>query len=897
VSLATQPSPSRPIQFFGGRASALFDALDTNHDGVLTREEFAALDSMNVAAGVPLPAFPAKPIPTYAPSATSPLTFTVPAPRTSSPPKVTYVRSRSTSPIPSLVFKAPAARVQRVSFRVPTSQGPAVQPSSDEATAQSNSGGPAMQPSSDDATVPSTSQGEAGQPSSQEVPAACTPASVPTKTKGGRLHVRLPPAKRDAGVVKELERTEEQQVDEQHKEPAEPDEASHGDLQHQSGRNSMMVQTDLPEKDDRAPGVDATTETIPGGVDAMTVTANSGVDATTETATSGVDATTETEPMDLGASVADLPELLKLLDEEDQVNTKLRRAVGLSSQVDVGTDPMAKDVGTDPMAADGLATKAAGKLRGSDEQLQVYHYQDPSAARKVTTPTSPDGASTTGTYHERGSMTNTELASTTGSVMGGVTPGSQSDAGQAFGGADASVIDMLQPPVPPPESGPMLPCSRLTRQLSPRSRRQRWAPLQSEPGLSRSPSLREQQDFCNRLAAPKKPPIFSKMESPDASNVTPAFSEDEADADKELRNEVSMRSFVMASELGSGEGTFSSPSSMLGYAPRRHSTEWLAHLAKPRQRRSSAPELSMPQPATSSSARLPSARAQRDFCKRLAMPKKPYEGTSDEERLPETAREASRERDPNEGVTLTRTKHRFMSPEDSANGSQQELLVPDPSLDAPSFEAAAAAALAAASTIHRESSRQPPTPSSPTSSALPTGPTSPTSSALPTGPTVNAAEAFARIDTNGDGLLSRAEIIKACRVDPEVCGLLGLPQWIRQEDGSRDIFETVFQGLDADSSRYIDLAEFMRVFEPGDASPELRSSTEFLAIGGPKSRGQRSPDFGGAGKVVPEDVPKPTHARENVRMRRTTSFDPLRKRRYPVHCCIKNKCLERGLHR
>ena len=73
--------------------------------------------------------------------------------------------------------------------------------------------------------------------------------------------------------------------------------------------------------------------------------------------------------------------------------------------------------------------------------------------------------------------------------------------------------------------------------------------------------------------------------------------------------------------------------------------------------------------------------------------------------------------------------------------------------------------------------------------------------------TSEIAEAFARIDTNGDGVLSRIEVIKACRADEGVRMLLRLPQVIRQEDGTRDVFERVFQRLDADDSKEITLVE------------------------------------------------------------------------------------------
>jgi hypothetical protein len=74
------------------------------------------------------------------------------------------------------------------------------------------------------------------------------------------------------------------------------------------------------------------------------------------------------------------------------------------------------------------------------------------------------------------------------------------------------------------------------------------------------------------------------------------------------------------------------------------------------------------------------------------------------------------------------------------------------------------------------------------------------------------SEAFRLIDVNGGGALTCADTINACRADSRVRLLLGLPETIRQEDGTLDAFERVFQRLDADDSKSIDLAEFQRVF-------------------------------------------------------------------------------------
>ena len=58
-----------------------------------------------------------------------------------------------------------------------------------------------------------------------------------------------------------------------------------------------------------------------------------------------------------------------------------------------------------------------------------------------------------------------------------------------------------------------------------------------------------------------------------------------------------------------------------------------------------------------------------------------------------------------------------------------------------------------------------------------------------------AADLFADIDANQDGLISQVELIKALRKDPELARALQLPQFIRQEDGTRDQFTHVFHNL------------------------------------------------------------------------------------------------------
>ena len=102
------------------------------------------------------------------------------------------------------------------------------------------------------------------------------------------------------------------------------------------------------------------------------------------------------------------------------------------------------------------------------------------------------------------------------------------------------------------------------------------------------------------------------------------------------------------------------------------------------------------------------------------------------------------------------------------------------------------------------------------------------------------AEAFAWIDRNGDGTISRIELIQACRRDERVRALLGLPQTIRQEDGTRDAFERAFQHLDADDSKGVTLDEFLEL------------APHFIAEGAPADDSQVS-----ASSTVPMAMPPP----------------------------------------
>ena len=92
--------------------------------------------------------------------------------------------------------------------------------------------------------------------------------------------------------------------------------------------------------------------------------------------------------------------------------------------------------------------------------------------------------------------------------------------------------------------------------------------------------------------------------------------------------------------------------------------------------------------------------------------------------------------------------------------------------------------------------------------------------------------AFKLIDKNGDGVLSRIEVVKALRDSAQVRKLLALPEKIRQEDGTRDLFERVYQSIDTDDSKSITLAEFEAYFSPAlrPAASTWSDGTVFVSI-------------------------------------------------------------------
>merc|ERR1719506_3163322 len=68
---------------------------------------------------------------------------------------------------------------------------------------------------------------------------------------------------------------------------------------------------------------------------------------------------------------------------------------------------------------------------------------------------------------------------------------------------------------------------------------------------------------------------------------------------------------------------------------------------------------------------------------------------------------------------------------------------------------------------------------------------------------------FDKLDANGNGQVSRGEFIKGIRNGTGVHAVFGLSTTVRQEDGTRDAFERVFQELDHNGDKTLTRQEFL----------------------------------------------------------------------------------------
>ena len=85
---------------------------------------------------------------------------------------------------------------------------------------------------------------------------------------------------------------------------------------------------------------------------------------------------------------------------------------------------------------------------------------------------------------------------------------------------------------------------------------------------------------------------------------------------------------------------------------------------------------------------------------------------------------------------------------------------------------------------------------------------------------------------NGDGSVTRAELLLALRRDPNLAERLQLPARARQEGQTRAMFERVFAEIDTDGSGSLALGELFAFFERHKAAAATEQAS---GVSGPMS--------------------------------------------------------------
>eukprot|EP00930_Biecheleria_cincta_P057929 TRINITY_DN4378_c1_g1_i1.p1 TRINITY_DN4378_c1_g1~~TRINITY_DN4378_c1_g1_i1.p1 ORF type:complete len:1156 (-),score=189.48 TRINITY_DN4378_c1_g1_i1:63-3530(-) len=909
------PQQLRPICF--GGLSLLFDVLDVNSDGFLTREEFAAIDKVKVAA-VP-----------GALSWNHPVSQVLPGTAAFASPPGSLTQTRCNSPCGSYTHQhVPHGARASAPAKPPNWTALRCCPNlrqQNRQQAQHHCDKCEEQEEGDKSGDDETRDGHYAAVASEQAPNA---AQVPLPDSLPERPMLKVPSQTADGATADVSATAEQQQQQQQEQQQEEQQQKQQQQQQQTAADGALPdKLGSPAKTAVGEG-DANLEHVQIFADSIAGMGASDLRLARHSNAVPAAATTTSEPMlpQAAGAVAGLPaDLAHGADAEEVV------VVETIEQIPLTTSPL----------------------------------------QAVTTPTSRfTASSSTLLCPESQSGSNTNLASTCGSVPGGgCRMDSQSSLrGQQAGQGPIQVRSSLPTSAPPTSPGRgASPSRRRLDQLakpkhlrSPRQTSARvpttskvdasdnreeapilqqtaWqrhlrSPTQSSPRLlaftkanaPKAPDDRDAAAKLERLARPKQPNTARRAQlGPPAAP--------KADAIQAQRNSES------------AVPTFTDLSSVQ-YSPESELSQSSRFLAEPdacadvplRPGRVSVPEQHMPQGRGS---RL--APSQKDFCARLAIPRRKAQ-TARKTDLESAALEESRalekvsatlepdgpwsarqlramgagaeemplaplQHQPATGrgcTMLTRTKPRYMAPprrsllgQEETNPSQAvssvaSLVERSPvGSDLAEFEAAAAAlehAAVHAARTHRVQ-LQP----------------------------IDVARAFASMDVDGTHLLPRAETVKRCRADAEVRKLL-LPTASQGLGADATFCKRALQRLAARSSPELSLEEFVQAFCPqlSDAESPLSSQSMFVSL---EVDAEGAPEAGAAGASAARrrrlSSSSAAAASEtgfgscsdrssSSSPRRRADTDPrssrpsarLARRTYPVHNCVERGCLERGLH-
>ena len=153
--------------------------------------------------------------------------------------------------------------------------------------------------------------------------------------------------------------------------------------------------------------------------------------------------------------------------------------------------------------------------------------------------------------------------------------------------------------------------------------------------------------------------------------------------------------------------------------------------------------------------------------------------------------------------------------------------------------------------------------SRPSSPAQQSPSSTPANQALPR--PMDLAEAFALMDKNGDGILSREDVVQTCQRHGRLRSLLGFPSHIKPADATQRSFERAFHLMDKGGSHTVDFSEFCAFFgrwrphvEDEGASDRVDRAAK---LSGSKSPQPRNIDARAAAGDVDEPLDKPLKPR------------------------------------
>jgi len=127
---------------------------------------------------------------------------------------------------------------------------------------------------------------------------------------------------------------------------------------------------------------------------------------------------------------------------------------------------------------------------------------------------------------------------------------------------------------------------------------------------------------------------------------------------------------------------------------------------------------------------------------------------------------------------------------------------------------------------------------------------------------------FDQIDRDHSGELNVRELIIAIRKHPNIADYFHLPTKIRQEDGSRESFEQVFQRIDTSNTRTISWEEFSAYFQHEEELAEKAEHDEKASVAAQMLHEEEESAAAAEALLSKEPEPQPLDAEEDTEPQR-----------------------------